>query len=127
MSRVYLTVEQVVEIHDLAIDRFGGTSGILDKHALESALGRFRSGYYNDLFEEAAALLESLATNHPFLDGNKRTAFFAADSFLRSNGYFIDCDADEANRFIRNILVDRRDRFDRVRNWLKAHVKPTPS
>ncbi|MCY4409457.1 MAG: type II toxin-antitoxin system death-on-curing family toxin [Caldilineaceae bacterium] len=95
--------------------------------ALESRSGAFSIGYYSDLFEEAAALLESLATNHPFLDGNKRTAFYAADSFLRVNGYFIDCDADEANRFIRNILVDRQDRFDRVRNWLKTHVEPTPS
>ena len=127
MSRVYLTVEQVVEFHDATIDRFGGTSGILDKHALESALGRFRSGYYSDLFEEAAALLEILATDHPFFDGNKRTAFFAADAFLRVNGYFIDCDADEANRFIRKILEDRQNRFERVRNWLKAHVEPTPS
>ena len=127
MSRVYLTVEQVVEIHDAAIDRFGGTSSILDKHALESALGRFRSGYYSDLFEEAAALLESLAANHPFLDGSKRTAFFAADAFLGVNGYFIDCNADEANRFIRDMLENRQDRFERVLNWLTAHVEPTPS
>ena len=95
--------------------------------ALESALARPRSGYYDGLIEEATALLESLAANHPFLDGNKRVAFVATDLFLRLNGYSIDCDADEANRFIRNILGDRQDRFDRVRNWLKVHVEPTPS
>ena len=127
MTYTYLTVEQVLEIHRDQIKQTGGSPGIIAMGALESALARPRSGYYDGLIEEATALLESLAANHPFLDGNKRVAFVATDLFLRLNGYSIDCDADEANRFIRNILGDRQDRFDRVRNWLKVHVEPTPS
>ena len=127
MTYTYLTVEQVLEIHRDQIKQTGGSPGTIAMGALESALARPRSGYYDGLIEEATALLESLAANHPFLDGNKRVAFVATDLFLRLNGYSIDCDADEANRFIRNILEDRQDRFDRVRNWLKAHVEPTPS
>lgn len=127
MTYTYLTVEQVLEIHRDQIKQTGGSPGIIAMGALESALARPRSGYYDGLIEEATALLESLAANHPFLDGNKRVAFVATDLFLRLNGYSIDCDADEANRFIRNILEDRQDRFDRVRNWLKVHVEPTPS
>ena len=127
MTYTYLTVEQVLEIHRDQIKQTGGSPGTIAMGALESALARPRSGYYDGLIEEATALLESLAANHPFLDGNKRVAFVATDLFLRLNGYSIDCDADEANRFIRNILEDRQDRFDRVRNWLKVHVEPTPS
>ena len=127
MTYTYLTVEQVLEIHRDQIKQTGGPPGTIAMGALESALARPRSGYYDGLIEEATALLESLAANHPFVDGNKRVAFVATDLFLRLNGYSIDCDADEANRFIRNILEDRQDRFDRVRNWLKTHVEPTPS
>ena len=127
MTYTYLTVEQVLEIHRDQIKQTGGSPGIIAMGALESALARPRSGYYDGLIEEATALLESLAANHPFLDGNKRVAFVATDLFLRLTGYSIYCDADEANRFIRNILEDRQDRFNRVRNWLKAHVEPTPS
>ena len=127
MTYTYLTVEQVLEIHRDQIKQTGGSPGIIAMGALESALARPLSGYYDGLIEEATALLESLAANHPFVDGNKRVAFVATDLFLRLNGYSIDCDADEANRFIRNILEDRQDRFERIRNWLKAHVDPTPS
>lgn len=105
MTYTYLTVEHVLEIHSDQIKQTGGSPGIIAMGALESALARPRLGYYHSLIEEATALLESLATNHPFLDGNKRVAFLATDLFLRLNGFSINCDADEANRFIRNILV----------------------
>ncbi len=61
--------------------------GVRDPGALESALFRPQTGYYEDIVAEAAALMESLAVNHPFLDGNKRIAFAAADVFLRINGW----------------------------------------
>ena len=69
------TLEEVVAIHDAQIDEFGGSLGLRDAGALESAIMRPQLGYYDGLLDEAAALLESLAMNHPFVDGNKRTAF----------------------------------------------------
>jgi death on curing protein len=82
----YLTLIEVLEIHKMLIEEHGGTQGLRDAGALEAALFRPQSGYYNDLIAEASALFESLAINHPFLDGNKRIAFAATDIFLRING-----------------------------------------
>lgn len=85
----FLTVSDALKLHDLLIHRYGGSAGVRDVGALESALFRPQSGYYDDIIAEAAALLESLAINHPFIDGNKRIAFAVADVFLRINGYRI--------------------------------------
>lgn len=90
MSRDYLTFADILAIHTVQIRRYGGSPGLRDAGALESALFRPQTGYYNDLIAEAAALLESLAINHPFIDGNKRVAFAAADVFLRINGHRIE-------------------------------------
>jgi len=87
VSRDDLTVADVLGMHTLLIQRHGGLSGVRDPGALESALFRPQTGYYKDIVAEAAALLESLAINHPFMDGNKRIAFAAADVFLRINGW----------------------------------------
>jgi death-on-curing protein len=85
--RDYLTVADVLGMHAVLMQRYGGAVGIRDPGALEAALFRPQTGYYDDIIAEAAALLESLAINHPFLDGNKRIAFAAADVFLRINGW----------------------------------------
>jgi death-on-curing protein len=85
----YLTVADVPELHAELILRYGGAGGVRDPGALEAALFRPRSGYYDDIVQEAAALMESLAINHPFVEGNKRIAFAAVDVFLRINGYRI--------------------------------------
>ncbi len=82
----YLTPLEVMLIHRVMIERFGGAGGIRDMGALESTLFRPQSGHYADTIAEAAALFESLAMNHPFVDGNKRVAFGAVDVFLRING-----------------------------------------
>jgi len=78
MSR-FLTKDEIIEIHDLLIDEFGGSHGVRDNKSLESAIMRPQSGYYKTIFHEAAALFESLTNNHPFIDGNKRIGFFAMD------------------------------------------------
>ena len=83
----YLTVADVLGMHTVLMKRYGGATGVRDPGALEAALFRPQTGYYDDILAEAAALLESLAINHPFVDGNKRMAFAAADVFLRINGW----------------------------------------
>lgn len=87
MQRDYLTVADVLGMHTILMQRYGGASGVRDPGALEAALFRPQTGYYSDIIAEAAALLESLAINHPFVDGNKRIAFAATDVFLRINGW----------------------------------------
>ena len=87
MPRDYLTVADVLGMHTVLMQRYGGAPGVRDPGALEAALFRPQTGYYDDIVAEAAALMESLATNHTFVDGNKRIAFAAADVFLRINGW----------------------------------------
>lgn len=124
MSYVYPTPEEAESIHDATISEFGGAFGIREPGALVSALMRPQIGYYESLIEEAAALMESLAMNHPFLDGNKRTAFYTTDAFLRLNGSFIDCDGEEAYRFFMGLFETNSFRFAELKAWLEEHVKP---
>ena len=120
---LYLTVAEVLEMHRQLIDEFGGTHGLRDRGLLEAAVFRPQNGYYDDLLHEAAALMESLATNHAFLDGNKRISFAATDTFLRINGYFIEVEASGAHKFIDGSLARREFRIGQIREWLKNHVR----
>ena len=110
-------------MHELLLEAFGGAAGIRDLGALESALMRPQLGYYDTLIDEAAALMESLAMNHPFVDGNKRVAFFVTDTFLRMNGRYIDCDNEEAYRYFIELFEANSFRFERLREWLLAHSR----
>lgn len=96
----FLSVDEVLAIHERLIDRFGGIAGVRDQGLLESALFRPQTGYYEDLPSMAAALFESLLLNHSFVDGNKRVAFFATDVFLRLNGWKISVDGIAAHQFL---------------------------
>ena len=87
MGHDYLTVADVLGMHTVLMQRCGGALGVRDPGALEAALFRPQTSYYDDIVAEAAALLESLAINHTFVDGNKRIAFAAADVFLRISGW----------------------------------------
>jgi death on curing protein len=119
----YLTLDEAIAIHQRLIETFGGPAGIRDLGLLDSALHRPRSGYYADLAEMAAALFESLLMNHPFVDGNKRVAFFATDVFLRMNGWKIVTDAEDAHRFLIGILETRTADFDHLLAWLRSHLR----
>lgn len=77
----YPSLDEAIAVHSLLISRFGGSLGIRDRGALESALARPQSGYYTDIIQEAAALWESLSHNHPFVDGNKRVAVTVTAAF----------------------------------------------
>ncbi len=119
----YLTKDEVVVIHKNLIDEFGGLHGIRDNNSLESAVMRPQNGYYKDIYEEASALMESLASNHSFVDGNKRISFFATDVFLRMNGYYIDCETEEAYKFFIENLEKNTFRFNNILNWLKENSR----
>jgi len=117
----YLTVIEVLSIHADQIDRYGGTEGVRDAGLLESALFRPQTGYYADLIEEAAALWESLTTNHPFVDGNKRVGFAVTYTFLAINGLRITAEADAAHEFIDGHLSAGTFEFPHLAAWLRAH------
>jgi len=87
-----------------------------------SALYRSQTGYYADFIEEAAALWESLSQNHPFVDGNKRTAFAAAYTFLAINGRHFTADAEETGIFLCGLYDSSIFTYDRLVAWLRAHV-----
>lgn len=118
----FLSRDEVLEIHRALLERFGGLSGVRDLGLLESALFRPRTGYYEDLAGMAAALFESLIMNHPFIDGNKRVAFFATDVFLRLNGYKLKVEAKKAHRFLIGLLEKECCTFDELLPWIREHA-----
>ena len=126
MTSNFLTVDEVIAIHDDLFIQFGGPPGLRDMGALESAVLRPQMGYYDGVIGEAAALMESLAMNHPFVDGNKRVAFFVTAAFLRLNGWSIDCDSREAHSFFMELFETNSFRFSELKSWLEEHVRFLP-
>lgn len=121
---LYLTLEEVFALHGALIERHGGAPGVRDTGLVESALARARSGYYESLSEQAAALLQSFAMNHAFIDGNKRVAWASSMVFLRMNGYRVSVSADEAERFlIDQVIVGRADHA-LIAQWLEPRMIP---
>jgi death on curing protein len=118
----FLSRDEALAIHSTLLERFGGPVGVRDTGLLESALYRPRTGHYKDLAEMAAALFESLIMNHPFVDGNKRVAFFATDVFLRINGYKLKVDAKNAHRFLIGLLENNCCNFDQLLPWIRKHA-----
>jgi death-on-curing protein len=119
----FLSRDEVLEIHRLLLDRFGGKSGVRDLGLLESALFRPKTGYYNGISELSAALFESLIMNHPFIDGNKRVAFFATDVFLRLNGYKFQVKPEEAYSFLMGLLGSNDCTYENLLPWVRKSIK----
>jgi len=119
----YLTMAEVLAIHDDQIERYGGLNGTLDHGQLEAALFRMQSGYYPDLIGEAAALWESLSQNHPFIDGNKRTAFACTYTLLAINRVEITADAKSVYAFLSDLYEDNQFRFEALDQWLRTNSK----
>jgi death-on-curing protein len=122
--RIYPTVAETIEAHRLLIEEFGGHQGIRDTGLLESAVIRPQNGYYGNLIDEASALMESLANNHPFIDGNKRICFVMTDVLLRLNGYFLEVDPLEAHKLVAEAMEKNEFRFPMIRDWIASVVKP---
>ena len=127
MKRQFLTITQVIHIHDELVREFGGAFGVRDEGALESAVARPATGYYDSLAAEAAALMESLFNNHPFVDGNKRTATAIGEIFLQENGYFIAVDdIFDAFYFFMQLFDEGTFLYDNLYPWLEEDVRPLP-
>ena len=122
-TTLYPTLAETVELHSRLIDRFGGKPGVRDMGLLESALMRPQTGYYKSLSLEASALFQSLAQNHPFIDGNKRVAFATTAIFLRMNGHRLKVDADDGESFIIDQIIKNRASIEVIADWLEKHMK----
>ena len=109
-------------MHFVLIQKYGGLSGVRDPGALEAALYRPQTGYYKDTIEQAAALMESLAINHPFVDGNKRIAFAATDVFLRINGYRLSRSPSQIYFEMIGMLAKRQFNKNPIDEWLRGFV-----
>ncbi|MGH8496243.1 MAG: type II toxin-antitoxin system death-on-curing family toxin [Gammaproteobacteria bacterium] len=120
----FLSVDEGENIHRRLIEEFGGPAGIRDRGLLDSALHRPQTGYYADIAEMAAAQFESLLINHPFIDGNKRVAFFATDVFLRLNGWRIVVEADAAHAFLIGLLERGECNFQNLLPWIRGTIEP---
>lgn len=120
----YLTIDEVLRIHARLLEAFGGAPGVRDLGLIESALLRPQTGYYADIIEEAAALWESLAMNHGFVDGNKRVAYACLELFLAMNGVDVSASNDELERFIYGHLEAGTFRKDVLEAWLQGHTSP---
>ncbi len=118
----YISLAEALRIHEVLIAAFGGAQGVRDMGLLESALLRPQTGYYADLLEEAAALWESLAMHHPFIDGNKRVAYAVLELFLQSNGL----DVLPGNRALETFICSNLDagtfRKDVLDAWLRENT-----
>ena len=123
MTTVYLTVAEVLAIHADQIERYGGSAGVRDPGQLEAALFRPQTGYYPDIIAEAAALWESLSQNHPFVDGNKRTAFAVTFTFLAVNGVTLTADEDAVIKFLLPLYARYAMSFDKLDAWLRKNAK----
>ena|ERR1700712_2400099 len=119
----YLTLDEVFALHAALIARHGGAPGVRDTGLVESALARARSGYYGSLSEQAAALLQSFAMNHAFIDGNKRVAWAASLVFLRMNGHRVITTADEAEGFLIQQVIVGRAELEAIAQWLEKRMR----
>jgi death on curing protein len=125
---VYLSLEQVLELHRLQVRSFGGSGGLRDRGALEAALGRPQATFggedlYPDAEAKAAASLHSLVMNHPFVDGNKRIGASAAELFLNVNGARL---LSEDEELVETTLAVARGEIgaEALAIWLRQRSRP---
>ena len=122
-----IEISEVEKIHDILIERFGGAKGIRDKGILESAIGRpFQTfdgkDLYPDPVDKAAAIFESIVSNHPFVDGNKRTAYVLMRLILKRNQLDIEVDQDTKYVFVIKAAQGELT-FDKIKSWIRNNLK----
>lgn len=124
----YPTLDEVLTLHQLALDAHGGSTGVRDPGSLQSALAvprqtMFGEELYPEIADKSAILLYLLTQNHPFVDGNKRTALSTCFWFLESNGHTLDVESDALYQFTLNIAKGQLDK-DAVTAWMHEHLRP---
>ena len=123
-----ITQSMIIELHELSINKYGGSKGIRDIGLMEIAIARPYQTFggldlYLSVFEKAAAVAENIIINHPFVDGNKRTEFLAMASFMAEEGYFLKATQEEAYNFTIQI-ASGIVAFEQIVVWLKDNCSP---
>ena len=121
-----IVLQEIKDLHETLIELFGGSIGIRDLESLKSAISRpFQTFENKDLYpgtiQKAAALIESIVSNHPFIDGNKRTGYVTKRIFLISNGFDIKASQDEKYQFVIAIASGKL-KLDKINEWLEEHI-----
>ncbi|QMS89990.1 type II toxin-antitoxin system death-on-curing family toxin [Nostoc edaphicum CCNP1411] len=123
----FLSISQVLDIHQDEINSFGGTSGVRDEGLLDSALAQPQATFGGELLhptihEQAAAYLYHLAMNHPFIDGNKRTAFAVMDTFITLNGYSLNLSQEQAYNLVIRV-VQKEISKEELSAFMELHLQ----
>ena len=124
----FLLVEDIIRIHEQVVAHSGGSLGILNQAALESAVAQPQQSFsgidlYEGLVDKAAALAFFLALNHPFIDGNKRVAYTAMEVFLVLNGYEVVTSVDDSESTFLDLAAGRLTR-QQLTEWLRQRISP---
>ncbi|XWK85730.1 MAG: type II toxin-antitoxin system death-on-curing family toxin [Phormidium sp.] len=122
----FLNKKAVLRIHERQIEKFGGSFGIRDEGLLESALAQPQATFggeflHSTIYEQAAAYLYHISMNHPFIDGNKRTAFAVMDTFLRLNKYYLNLTDDQAYNLVLQVVQGEISKAELI-NYLQQSV-----
>lgn len=123
----FLEIADVLDIHQILIEQLGGMSGVRDEGLLESALSQPKASFFGELLhptihEQARAYLYHLAKNHPFLDGNKRTAYGAMEAFLRLNGYNLALSNEESYNMVIQVAQGQMSK-EELSLLLEQHIQ----
>lgn len=123
---LFLSISEVLEIHDEQIQLYGGENGVRDPALLDSALASPQAGmdgeyFHADIFEIAAAYLYHVVQNHPFVDGNKRTGLACAYLFLALNKYKFECDPDELADIVLEVAKGDLGK-ERITSFIRLHT-----
>ncbi|MBK8550175.1 MAG: type II toxin-antitoxin system death-on-curing family toxin [Ignavibacteria bacterium] len=122
-----MNLKEVLEIHEVLIERFGGSKGLRDKGLLASSLNRMYQTFdnaelYPTIIDKATALIESIIKNHPFVDGNKRVGYTLMRLLLLENGLDIVASQDEKYDFVISIASGKFS-FEEIKNWLENKIR----
>lgn len=125
---IYPTVDDALRIHEMLLQATGGAPGVREMGLLESALARPITSYsgielYPTVWDKAGALTHGIARNHPFVDGNNRTAMVVGVSFLLMNGYWLEVSQDEFERVGLDVAEGKRSPSD-LANWFEKNSRP---
>jgi death-on-curing protein len=121
-----ITLELIVGLHQILIKKYGGSPGIRDESALESAVNRPYQTFdgeelYKTSIEKAAAIIESIVKNHPFIDGNKRTGYVSMRILLRKDQKDIKAEEEEKYEFVMKIAAGESE-FDEIKKWIEEKI-----
>ena len=122
-----ISVNNVLTIHQLLVTSFGGSQGVRDRNLLESALARPLQTFdgkelHPTMIEKSSSLLESILTNHPFVDGNKRTGYVLMRLILLKNGLDIKASQDQKYEFVMGVASGQIN-LESIISWLENHIE----